>query len=451
METTTRLLLPEVTAALRDEPEQVAQLTEELHPADLADLVSALDPGLAQRLLNLLPSDVNARILESCEEEKRAELFATLAVSAMDSAVSVTDVMAADDRADLYAQLPDELRQQLLDAIEPEESRDIRQLLSYPEDTAGALMTTDFVALSAATTAAEAIDRVRENAAEMETIYQVYAVDSHGTLVGVVSLRDLVTSPARQAINEIMNPNVVAIAVDADQEEAARLIAKYDLLALPVVDRSYQLLGIITVDDVMDVVEEEATEDVHKLGAVEPLETSYLATPITQLVMARAPWLTSLFIASLASERVLEHYSAGAAMMLLWFVPLVLSSGGNSGSQSATLVIRAMAIGKLGVSHGGTILGRELLVGLFLGGVLGAIGILRILLSDQTRSLEMVGAIGLSLTAVVTIGALAGSGVPLLLKRLGIDPAVASTPLIASAMDMAGIVIYFEIATRLIA
>ncbi len=446
METTTRLLLPEVTEALQSEPDQLAELTEEMHPADLADLVSALEPELAQRLLALLPPDVNAGILESCEEDKRAELFASMAVTAFDSAVSVTDVMAADDRADLYAQLPDELRHQLLEAIEPEESRDIRQLLSYPEDTAGALMTTDFVALSAATPAAEAIERVRENAEEMETIYQVYAVDSHGTLVGVVSLRDLVTSPAGRAINEFMNPNVVAINVDADQEEAARLIAKYDLLALPVVDRSYHLLGIITVDDVMDVVEEEATEDVHRLGAVEPLETPYLGTPLRQLVMARAPWLIGLFLASLTTENVLEHYAASHAVMLLWFVPLILSSGGNSGSQSATLVIRAMAIGKLELADGARILSRELIVGLVLGGMLAIVGVTRVLTTTGTRSFEMAAAIGVSLTAVVTVGALIGSGVPLLLKRLGVDPAVSSTPFIASVLDFTGLVVYFNIA-----
>lgn len=447
METTTRLLLPEVIEALNTEPEQLIDLTEEMHPADLADLVMALDAELANRLLMVLPTAIAADVLEACEEEQRAELFATVALNAMETAVSVTDAMAADDRADLYAQLPDELRQQLLDGLEPEESRDIRQLIAYAEDTAGALMTTDFVALPAATTVEEAIAQVRTNAAEMETIYQLYVVDRHGTLVGVVSLRDLVLSPLERELDELMNPNIVTIGVEDDQEEVARLIAKYDLIALPVIDRSFRILGIVTVDDVMDVVEDEATEDVHRLGAVDPLDTSYLNTSMGQLVMARAPWLVGLFVAVLATESVLEHYaSAGAAVMLMWFVPVIISSGGNSGSQSATLVIRAMAIDGLAPRHGLTILRRELLVGLCLGALLAVVGVLRVLATASTRSLEMAAAIGLSLAAVVTVGALLGSGVPLLLHRLGIDPAVSSTPFIASVLDIAGLVIYFEIA-----
>jgi magnesium transporter len=450
METTTRLLLPEVKEALQTEPDALVQLTEEMHPADLADLAGELEPELAQRLLQVLPLDVSARLLEACEEETRVELFGQLALNAMTDAIAITDEMAADDRADLYAQLPDEMRSQLLEAIDDEESLDIRQLLAYPEESAGALMTTDFVALPASTSAAEAIEEVRRIAEEMETIYQAYAVDPHGTLLGVVSLRDLVTSAADRTLDEIMNPNVVTVDAEADQEEVARLIAKYDLLALPVVSRTHQILGIITVDDVMDVVEEEATEDVHMLGAVDPLEAPYLATSLWELVKARAPWLVILFIGVMATANVLEHYSHSnleSAYMLMWFVPLVVSSGGNSGSQSATLIIRAMAVGRVVPRDAGRVLRRELLVGSLLGVTVACVGVVRVLATGSTRSLEMALAIGLSLLAVVTFGSLLGSGVPLLLRRLGIDPAVSSTPFIASICDVAGLMVYFEIAS----
>lgn len=449
METTTRLLLPEVTEALRSDPRELIALTEELHPADLADLAGALEPELGQKLLAVLPVAISARMLEASDEERRLALFIPLAENALAMAVSITDEMAADDRVDLYASLPEELRARLLEAIDAEESRDIRQLLSYPEGSAGALMTTDFVALPAHQTVAEAIELVRESAAEMETIYNAYAVDPHGTLLGVVSLRDLVTSPASRTIDAIMNPNIVSVQIGDDQEGAARLLAKYDLLALPVVDSAHRILGIITVDDLMDVVEEEATEDAQRMGAVEPLERPYATTPIGHIIRARAPWLIALFIAVLATSNVLEHYShmdLAALPMLTWFVPLIISTGGNSGSQSATLIIRAMAVGRLEGANTAKILGREILIGLALGGLVAIVGIGRMLITPTTRSFEMAATVALAILCVITAGALVGSGVPMLLRRLRIDPAVSSTPFIASMLDVCGLVIYFEIA-----
>lgn len=453
MDTTTRLLLPEVITTLQRKPQDILGLTEELHPADLAEIAVSLEPELAEKLLEVLPSDEATRLLEACELDDRLRMFEPLARSAMDHAVAITACMAADDRADLYALLPADLRTRLLDAIDEDESRDIRQLLSYPEDSAGALMTTDFVALPAHKTTAEAIELVRDGAATMETIYIAYAVDPHGTLLGAVSLRDLVTSPADRTIDAIMNPNIVSVDVDDDQEDAARILAKYDLLAMPVVDRSHRILGIVTVDDVMDVVEEEATEDAQKMGAVEPLETPYLSTPLWQAIKARLPWMIVLFIAVMATENVLEHYSAAgieSVTMLMWFVPLIVSAGGNSGSQSATLIIRAMAVDRMEDNETVKILTREMIIGAILGISVALIGVVRVLATESTRSMEMAITIGLSVTAVVTVGALVGGGVPILLRRLRIDPAVSSTPFIASILDIAGLIVYFEIARMLL-
>ena len=449
MDPTTRLLRPEVTDTLRRQPRAVVALAEELHPADLADLVGELEPALAQQMLAVLPVDVAARLLEACNEEVRLGLFQVLAEQAQPQAAAVTDAMASDDRADLYGQLPEALRSRLLEAIPAEESRDIRQLLSYREGSAGALLTTDFVALPAPTTVAEAIEIVRGSAAEMETIYIAYAVGAGGTLLGAVSLRDLVTSPADRTIEAIMNPHIVSVDVDADQEEAVRLLAKYDLLALPVIDREHRILGIITVDDLMDVIAEEATEDAQKMAAVEPLATPYAITPLGQIIKARAPWLVALFIASLATANVLEQYAhsgLASVVMLMWFVPLIISTGGNSGSQSATLIIRAMAVDAIRGRALLSILGREVLVGAILGVLVATVGVGRMLLTDATRSLAMAAAIGMAVLSVVTAGAVVGSGVPMVLRRLGIDPAVASAPFITSVLDIAGLVIYFEIA-----
>lgn len=449
METTTRLILPEVIDALHTSPEDLIGLTEELHPADLADLAAALEPELAQKLLTVLPADVGARMLENLDEERRSNLFANLATKELEKAAAITDEMAHDDRADLYATLGEELRTELLEAIDEDESRDIRQLLSYPEHSAGALMTTDFVALPAHITTQEAINLIRQTAAGKETIYQAYAVDQNGTLLGVVSLRDLVVSPADRSIAQIMNPNIVSVPVEADQEEVARLIAKYDLLALPVVDRHHRIVGIITVDDAIDVVQNEATEDVQRLGGVEPLEQPYLSTPFWQLVRARAPWLVVLFVAGLATRNVLEHYSQvelKAIAMLMWFVPLVNGAGGNSGSQSATLVIRAMAVGRLELRHTSRVLMRELVVGLTLGLILCVVAATSVAAFESTRIFGMVVTVSLSVVAVVMMGALIGAGVPLLLQRLGLDPAVASNPFITSMCDICGLFLYLEIA-----
>src|SRR5690606_33221798 len=214
----------------------IVELCEELHPADLADLAATLEPELAERLLEVLPVDNGARLLEHLDEAHRAGLFANLAADNLEKAAALGNEMAADDRADLFADLDDEIRDRLLGAMDAAESRDLRQLMTHPEGSAGALMTTDFVALPADATAAQAIELVRANAEQMESIYHAYAVDENGTLLGVVSLRDLVTAPARRPIAEVMNPNLVSVVVDDDQEDVARLIAKYDLLALPVVD-----------------------------------------------------------------------------------------------------------------------------------------------------------------------------------------------------------------------
>lgn len=449
METTTRLLLPEVVETLETDPQQLLELASELHAADLADLAQALSPELSQKLFTVLSAEQGANILEHCEEDRRTELFESLAGESMSAATAITDVMAADDRADMLAELQPELRFQLLASMDEAESRDIRQLLAYKDDSAGSLMTTDYVALSANSTAEEAIEEIRVIAQEMETIYQAYAVDPNGTLLGVISLRDLVTSPKGSTLAEIMNPNIITIKAYDDQEEVVRLISKYDLLALPVVDHNHHLVGIITIDDAIDVVEEEATEDVQRLGAVDPLEGAYITTPIIQLIQARLPWLIILFMAVLLTPYVLEHYTRmhPAAIMLSWFVPLIVSSGGNSGTQSASLIIRALALGKIKPSHARKVLAREAIVGVSLGVALASVGVAAILVRDATRITGLALTIACSLIAVVTLGALLGSGIPLLLQRLGIDPAVSSTPFIASIVDVTGLILYFEIAS----
>jgi magnesium transporter len=452
MESTTRLILPDVAEALRTEPESVVELTDELHPADLAELATLLEDELAVKLVRTLPLDVSARMIEVLERGRRTELFQKLAAEALDDTADLAEKIAPDERADLFGELSEELRGQLLAKMDRAESREVRELLAYPEGTAGALMTTNFVALSATETVHRAIEQVRQSAAEMETIYDAYAVDPNGILLGVVSLRDLVTSPAAKTIAEVMEPNVIAVPDEADQEEVARLIAKYDLFAIPVLDQSRRIVGIITVDDVMDVVQQEATEDVQKLGAVEPLEAGYFQTGFLEFVRKRSLWLIILFIGGFLTGSALKHYDAAVEAMksLGWFIPLIISSGGNSGSQSASLMIRALAVGEVRPRDFGRIIARELVIGVSLGLVLCIFGVARVMMWDETRTVNMAVTVGLSVIAVVALGAVVGAGLPLILKRLGLDPAVASTPFIASLSDVLGLIIYFEIARALV-
>jgi magnesium transporter len=452
METTTRLLLPDVSEALRSDPASVVEMTEELHPADLADLVGALDDELALKLLKALPVEEGARLLEALDEDRRTTLASQMAASDRPAMVELVEEMSPDEAADLVADLPEETRNEILIEMPQEEQRDLRQLLAYPEGTAGALMTTNFVAVAAHDTVSEAIEAIRRDAEEMETINYAYAVDEHGTLLGVVSLRDLVISRGDKRIAEIMKPNTIAVDDNEDQEEVVRLAAKYDLIAVPVIDRNRHMVGIITVDDVVDVIEEEATKDAQQMGAVAPLEHTYFNTSFWSFVRKRAPWLAFLFVAGFATSAAMkgltgtfENYAA-----LLWFVPLIISAGGNAGSQSATLMIRALAVDEVTPKDFYRVILRELVMGLALGIILAVFGVGRALAWDATRTMAIVLTVSLSVLVVVTVGSMIGAGLPLLLKRAGMDPAVSSTPFIASLSDVMGLLIYYEIARALV-
>ncbi len=452
MSSTTQLLLPTVKEALNHHPEQIAQLAEELHPADMADIVNELETAEAKTFLRALNEETVTAVLEHVKQEKQIHLFSSIAQRSTSRALLIAEAMSPDDAADMFGILPARLRMQLLADMTksaPDQARDIKKLLSYEEDSCGGLMTTAFVALQADMSISESIDHVRNNAEEMETVYQAYAVDPKGTLLGVISLSDLVTARAGRSIDTILNPYVITVEASQDQEIAAQTMAKYDLLSLPVVDKNHKIIGIITIDDVLDVVEEEATEDAQKMGAIDPLEAPYMDASIWELVRARAPWLIALFLAGIATASVLESYHDASLLpaMVVWFLPLIISSGGNSGSQSATLVIRAMALGKATASDATKVLAREVAVGAILGLLLAAVGVARIGLTETTRSGAMMLVMGGAVFVVVVVGALVGSGIPFLLQKLKVDPAVSSTPFIASVLDVAGLVIYFEIAS----
>jgi magnesium transporter len=439
------LLAPDLEETLRTNPAHAAELAEELHAVDLAELIDGLADEQAVLLIAALPIAASAAALDVMDHVRREQLFEKLDRGL---AARIADSMSADERVDLFQALPEQIRGELLARMPKDASLDVRELLRYPETSAGGLMTTDYVALDAQMTIERAIEEVRRTAAEKETIYEAYAVDPNGTLLGAVSLRDLVLARAGQPIAAIMNADVISVPPEMDQEDVARLFEHYDMLALPVVDAARKMLGIVTVDDVVKVLKKEQAEDIQKMGAVAPTEQPYFDTEFWTFVRKRAGWLIAIFLGEILTASVLEHYEnarrAFAAIEV--FVPLIISSGGNTGSQASSLVIRGMALQEFGPGDAVRILWRELRMGLMLGAILGLIGLLRAALVGHSGGGGMAGAVGLSLIACVTFGSVVGAGLPLLIKRLGLDPAVSSGPFIASLVDVLGIIIYINIA-----
>jgi magnesium transporter len=439
------LLAPDLAETMRTSPAEALAVAAELHAVDLADLVFGLADDQAVSLVSSLTVEQAARTIDAMDHERRVLLFAKVERA---HAALIADAMSADERADLFHSLPDDVRADLLARMSRATSLDIRELLRYPETSAGGLMTTDYVAIDPTFTVERAIEQVRTTAAQKETIYEAYAVDPNGTLLGVVSLRDLVLARAGEPISAIMNAEVISVGPEMDQEDVAHLFEHYDMLALPVVDATRKMLGIVTVDDVVTVLKREQAEDIQKLGAVAPTNEAYFQTEFWTLVKKRAGWLIAIFMGEILTASVLEHYEAArkAFQAIEVFVPLIISSGGNTGSQASSLVIRGLALEELTPGDAPKVLWREVRMGLVLGLILGAIGLLRALVVGHSGRGGMAAAVGLSLVACVTFGSVVGSALPLLMKRLGLDPAVSSGPFIASLVDVLGIVIYLNIA-----
>jgi magnesium transporter len=446
----TDLILPEVREALQaGETAAITELVEELHPADVADIYKSLTPDEQGVFLRALPMKEQVQLIEELEAGVSAQI---VEASEPEVAAKIVEGMSADERADLFRELPQPLAQQLLAAMPKEEARDVKTLLAWPEGTVGSLMTTDFVALPAELTAHQAIERIRQVAEQMETIYYAYAVSPEGALRGVVSLRDLVTAKQDQPIAEVMeSEHLITLRPESDREEAARTISKYDFLAVPVLDDAGHVLGIVTVDDVVDVVQEEATEDVQKMAGITPLEESYFRSSFFRVVRSRAGWLVLLFVGGFFTTHALQAYQDAFSVekILVIFIPLIISSGGNTGSQSAGLLIRAMALGEVVPGQWWRVLVRELASGLFLGAVLGGIG-LGWAGMGMEASLRVSMVVGFAVMSVVLWGSMVGALMPMLIRRAGLDPAVASAPMIATMSDVAGIVIYMSVARLLL-
>jgi magnesium transporter len=436
-------IAPEVRELLRESPADVREFVEEIHDEDLADLMTMLEEDEAMILLEQLGADMAADVFERLDDKKQAELVERFGTERLGPIVSE---MAPDELTDLVAELPDQVGDRLLETVHPDTAAEVEELLAWPEDSAGGLMTTEFLSVSPRFIVNEVIEHVRKQAADAETVYYVYGLDQDDKLLGVASLRDLILADGRTPFSEVMNERVINVAPETDQEEVSRTLRKYDLVALPVVDKNGKMLGVITVDDVMDVMVGEQTEDIQRLGAVEPMDHKYFDTSFWMMIRKRAPWLAVLFVGEFFTGTAMRAYDKvlEAVAQLAFYVPLLVSTGGNSGSQSASLIIRGLATGDITVRDWWRVLLRELGQGMVLGIFLASVGMGRVWMwGDGPRFIITVG---ITLVGVVLAGCTVGAMLPLLLRRIGLDPATSSTPFIATLIDVLGIMLYFTVA-----
>ena len=433
------------------------ELQEMLHTQDTAGLrefCEALHPAVIAQVLESLTNDQICQVLEYCGLHRRVEIVEFLPpnrqldlVRGMDRVqlLPLIQEMSPDNCVDLLEQMDHGEVEKVLQLLAQSQRIDIRRLLSYPEHSAGSIMTTDYASLPGGITVGEAINQLRLQAPNSETIYYVYIVDADRRLRGLITLRRLILAKTSAIVDTLMDRDVISVRVTEDQEKVAQLMARYDFLAVPVVDQQDQLVGIITHDDVLDVLQEEATEDVQRQAAVQPLDESYLTTPLLTIAWKRGGWLLFLFAAGFLSAHVLQSYQKLSKVYewLALFVPLVIATGGNAASQTATLVIRTMALGELTKESVPHLIKRELAVGLILGFSMSLCGfVLSQGLISAYQSLVVVTTIPL----VVVAGTMIGAVLPISLKSFGMDPALMSTPLIASLLDVFGIVLYFNVA-----
>ncbi|HEX9739119.1 MAG TPA: magnesium transporter [Candidatus Limnocylindria bacterium] len=440
----TRELLAEVQALIRErEEEGVRGLAERIGPPEWADLVPQLEPREVAVLLQWLPDEEIPALLEELPPVEAARILRTLAEP---EAAALLEEMDPDDAADVLENLPSPAMDQILVRMRAEDAAEIRGLAAYPPDSAGGIMTPAFVAVAADATSDQAISAIRRLVDEAETVNYVYVVDAERHLLGVLSLYRLLLSPGETPVSELMAPTTVRVRASADQEAAARLLTDRNLLAIPVVDDDDHLLGIITEDDVADVLQAEATEDIERLGGSQPLNLPYRLASVPLLVRKRVIWLLLLFVAAGYTGTVLQNFQGELTdvVALSFFIPLLIGTGGNIGSQTVTLIVRAMALNEVAMRDIAWIVFKEMRVALVLGGVMAVAAFVRAELLGVSADIGVV--VALTIIAICVWAATVAAALPLVLRRLRVDPAVVSAPLITTVVDGTGLIIYFEIA-----
>jgi len=448
-----KLLAPEIKSLIdaRDF-NGLRELFKEWPPADVADVILDLPEDEQVIIFRVLPAALAADVFEYiCIEEQQNLLRAM----AHEQVVGILNEMSPDDRTALLEELPSEAARKLIKLLTPDERRVAQALLGYPEGSVGRLMTPDFIAIHEDWTVKDVLDHIREFGHDSETLNIIYVVDERGKLIDDLRMREFLLRPLDARVSDFRDHTFTALKVNDSQQEALNAFRKYDRAALPVVDSNDVLVGIVTVDDMLDVAEEEATEDIQKLGGMEALDEPYTTIPLLRMVKKRATWLIILFLGEMLTATAMQGYNGEIekAAILAMFLPLIISSGGNSGSQATTLVIRAMALGELRLRDWFRVVRKEILSGLSLGLILGTIGFFRISLWQYLHIFDygqyhwlVAVTVGSALVGVVLWGTISGAMLPFLLRRLGLDPATSSAPFVATLVDVTGLVIYFNVA-----
>jgi magnesium transporter len=448
-----KILIPEIRSLI--EARNFAGLRElfrEWPPADVAEVIVDMPEDDRVIIFRVLPAALAADVFEYLDVDTQQSLLRCMA---HEQVAAILNEMSPDDRTALLEEMPSAAARQLIQLLTPEERRIAQALLGYPEGSVGRLMTPDFVSARENWTVKEVLDYVREHGQDSETLNFIYVVDERGKLIDDLRIRNFLLRPLDTRVDEIMDRNFAHLTVNETQEEALNIFRKYDRAALPVVDSNGALVGIVTQDDMLDVAEEQATEAIQKIGGMEALDEPYTTIPLLRMVKKRGTWLIILFLGEMLTATAMQGYNSEIekAAILAMFLPLIISSGGNSGSQATTLVIRAMAVGELKLRDWFRVVRKELASGISLGLILGSIGFLRISLWQQLHIFDygkyhwlVATTVAVALVGVVLWGCVAGSMLPFLLRRCGLDPASASAPFVATLVDVTGLVIYFNVA-----
>ncbi|MBP9791299.1 MAG: magnesium transporter, partial [Bacteroidia bacterium] len=430
---------------------KLKHLSAMVQPEELAELINDSKEIDLRKIFQVLDAEKAIKTFENLDYDKQMELLGSYTVEQLSATLNQ---ISPDDRTALFEKLPEDTLQRYLTLLTDEERKTTKELLLYPEDSIGRLMTPDFISVKEDWTVQQVLDYIRKNGRDSETISNIYVTDSKGFLIDDIKVRDFLLAPIDKKVSDLMDRQFVNLNARDDQEVAIDIFKQTNRMALPVTDFNGLLIGIITIDDVVDVIEEEDTEDIQKFGGTEALDEPYLKIALPQMIRKRAGWLVVLFFGEMLTASAMGFFNdeLNKAVVLTLFVPLIISSGGNSGSQAATLIIRAMALGEVTWLNWWQVIRREVLSGLALGSILAVIGFLRISIWSTFTDIYgphwfLIGlTVSFTLIGVVLWGTLAGSMIPMLLKKLGKDPAVSSAPFIATLVDVTGLILYFSLA-----
>ena len=424
------------------------QRLSEMNEADVAAILEELEEQEMLKIFRILPKDIAADVFSYMEVDSQQYIITSLSEK---DAAGIIDNLMADDATDLLEEMPASIVKRLLAAASPETRRDINHLLRYPEDSAGSIMTVEFVDLKENLTVEQAIQRIRNVGVDSETINICYVLDSRRTLLGTVALRYLLLSQPDEIIGDIMHENVISLTTLMDQEEVVRQFKKYDFTSMPVVDNENRLVGIITVDDVVDIMEQEAQEDIELMAAIVPSDKPYMRMGVVEIWKTRIPWLLLLMISATFSGMIISSFEEALSVyvILTSFIPMLMGTGGNAGGQASTTIIRGLSLNEVEYEDIPKVMFKELSVAALCGITLAVVNFIKLMLFDRVGLLVAL-VVSITLLVVVVIAKLVGCSLPILAKRIGFDPAVMASPFITTIVDVISLLVYFEIATALL-